>query len=179
LTLETITAGRHTLTLQGSGGSIKRTVRIELGKTTTLDAAVFSGFAVISAPIVLEVAENGQRLGTSEDQIILGPGHHVLHLQNTDLDYSSTQGVDIEPGETAHVNVDPRGRANINAVPWADVFIDGENAGQTPLANVPIRLGVREIVFKNPQFPDRKVVTTIKAGTPATITADLTKDKLQ
>ena len=179
LTLDTITAGRHTLTLQGSGGSIKRTVRVELGKTTTVDVPVFSGFAVISAPIVLEVAENGQRIGSSEDQIILGPGHHVLHLQNSELDYSGTQAVDIEPGEATRVNVDPRGRANINAAPWADVYIDGENAGQTPLANVSIRLGVREIVFKNPQFPDRKVVTTIKAGTPATITVDFTKDKLQ
>jgi hypothetical protein len=37
---------------------------------------------------------------------------------------------------------------------------------------------VREIVFKNPQFPDRKVMTTIKGGAGATtITIDFTKDK--
>ena len=51
--------------------------------------------------------------------------------------------------------------------------MDGEKQGDTPLANVSIRLGVREIVFKNPQFPDRKVVTTIKFGEPATITVGL------
>ena len=38
-------------------------------------------------------------------------------------------------------------------------------------------IGVREIVFKNPQFPDRKVVTTIKAKTPETIAVDFNKDK--
>jgi hypothetical protein len=87
------------------------------------------------------------------------------------------QTIDIEPGEITRLNVDPRGSANINAVPWAEVFIDGEKAGDTPLANVPIRLGVREIVFRNPQFPERKVVMTIKGGKPVTITEDFNKEK--
>jgi membrane protein involved in colicin uptake len=179
MTIDAITPGRHVVTLQGEGGAIKRTVRIEPGKTVSLDVPVFSGFAVISAPIVLDVAENGRALGTSDSQIMLGAGHHELHLENKDLDYTGTQAVDIEPGETAHVAVDPRGRANVNAIPWAEVYVDGQSIGQTPLANVAIRLGVRELVFKNPQFPDRKVVTTLKSGEPATITVDFTKDKLQ
>jgi hypothetical protein len=179
LTLEAITPGRHWLTVQASGGSIKRAIRIEPGKTLTVDVPVYSGFASISAPFIVDVAENGRTLGTSADQIILSAGHHQLNLSNADLNYSATQGVDVEPGEAARVKIDPRGRANINAVPWAEVYIDGEKAGETPLANVPIRLGVREILFKNPQFPDRKVVTTIKAGEPATLTVDFAKDKLE
>jgi hypothetical protein len=179
VTVDAITAGRHVITLQSSGGTVKRTVRIEPGKTVTLDVPVFSGFAVLSAPIVLEVAEGGKALGTSDQQIMLGPGHHDLHLENKELNYSGTLGVDIEPGETARVAVDPRGRANINAVPWAEVFVDGDKLGETPLGNAAILLGVREIVFKNPQFPDRKIVTTIKSGEPATITVDFTKDKLE
>ena len=75
------------------------------------------------------------------------------------------------------VPLDPRGKANINAAPWASVYVDGEKVGDTPLANVPIRLGLREIVFKNPQFPDRKIVATIKAGTTSTFTVDFAKDK--
>ncbi|HEY2432931.1 MAG TPA: PEGA domain-containing protein [Vicinamibacterales bacterium] len=180
MTIDEISAGRHVVTLQGSGGAIKRTVRIEPGKTTTLDVPVFSGFALIVAPFVVEVAEGGRSLGTSEEQIMLGPGHHDLHLENKDLNYSGTHGVDVEPGETTRITVDPKGRANINAIPWAEVYIDGESAGQTPLANVPIRLGVREIVFKNPQFPERKVVVTIKSGdAPTTTVVDFTKDKVQ
>jgi hypothetical protein len=175
--VDTLPPGRHVLTLQGAGGSIKRTIRVEAGKTLTLDFPVFSGFVAISAPFIIEVAENGKTIGTSDGPIILGPGHHQLHLQNKDLNYSATQSVDIEPGETSQVPLDPRGSANINAAPWAEVFIDGDRAGDTPLANVSIRLGVREIVFKNPQFPERKVVTTIKAGAPATIAVDFTKDK--
>jgi hypothetical protein len=177
LTLDTLAPGRHVLTLQAPGGSIKRTIKVEAGKTVNVDVPVFSGFAVISVPFVVQIAENGRSLGTSEDQIILGPGRHDLHLENSELGYRATQAVDIEPGEVARVAVDPRGSANINAVPWAEVYIDGEKAGETPLANVPVRLGVREIVFKNPQFPERRIVTTIKAGSPATISVDFAKDK--
>ena len=165
------------LTLQGTGGTLGGTIRVEHGQTLAVDVPVFSGFVELSVPFVVEVAENGKVLGTSENQIILGPGRHSLHLQNKDLNYSATQTVDVEPGEAARVPLDPRGSANINAAPWAEVFIDGQKAGDTPLANVPIRLGVREIVFKNPQFPERKIVTTIKAGTPATISVDFNKDK--
>ena len=64
------------------------------------------------------------------------------------------------------LTLDPRGTININAVPWAEVYIDGEKAGETPLANVPIRLGVREIVFRNPKFPDRKQTVTVTTSQP-------------
>jgi len=86
-----------------------------------------------------------------------------------------TQPIDIQAGETTHVNVDPRGTANINAAPWAEVFVDGEKVGETPLANIAIRLGVREIVFRNPQFPDRKVVVTVTTTATANVSVDFNK----
>ena len=67
--------------------------------------------------------------------------------------------MDIDPGEVKHLELDPRGTVNINAQPWAEVWIDGKKMGETPLANLSIPLGVREIVFKHPQFGERKVVT--------------------
>ena len=67
---------------------MKRTIKVEAGKTLTLDVPLFSGFAAISAPFVIEVSENGKALGTSEDQIILWPGHHDLRLANKDLGYT-------------------------------------------------------------------------------------------
>ena len=136
---------------------------------------LFSGFAAISAPFVIEVSENGKALGSSDDQILLTPGSHTLRLANKDLGYAATETVDIQPGEVTRVTLDPRGRANINAAPWAEVWIDGEKAGETPLANVAIRLGVREIVFKNPQYGERKVTITITASAPATVSVDFIK----
>jgi hypothetical protein len=176
LTLDTVSLGRHVIAITAANGaSAKRTVRIEPGKTVAIDLPLFSGFAAISAPFVIDVAENGKTLGTSSDQILLMPGRHVLRLSNKELGYVASETVEIQPGEVTRLSIDPRGRANINAAPWAEVWIDGEKAGDTPLANVAIRLGVREIVFKNPQFGERKVTTTITANAPATISIDFNK----
>jgi hypothetical protein len=141
----------------------------------TLDVPLYSGFAAISVPFVVSVSESGKVIGTSENPILLSPGRHTLRLVNKALDYSESHTIEVQSGETTRLDLDPRGRANINAAPWAEVFIDGEPAGQTPLANVSIRLGIREIVFKNPQFPERKQSVTITAGPPATISVDFLK----
>ena len=176
LTLDTMTPGRHVVVVTApSGASARRTVRVESGKTVAIDLPLFSGFAAISAPFEIQVAENGKSLGTSSEQILLSPGRHELRVSNKDLSYVATETVEIQAGEVTRVTLDPRGRANINAAPWAEVFIDGEKAGETPLANVAIRLGTREIVFRNPQFGERKVTATITAGVHATISIDFAK----
>jgi len=175
VTLQELAPGRHTVTLLATGGAVKRTVRVEAGKSIALDIPIFSGFAAISAPIVFDVAENGRALGTSENPVMLTPGHHELTLTNRDLHYSAKQPVEIEPGETRRVEVDPRGTVNINAQPWAEVWIDGKKVGETPLANLSIPLGSREIVFKHPQFGERKVTTTVVSGTPAAVSVDFSK----
>ena len=175
VTLKDLAPGRHTITLMADAGAVRRTVRVEAGGTATLDVPIFSGFVEISAPIVLQVSEGGRSLGTSENQIMLAPGHHELRLANADLNYVVTKAVEVEPGEGARLQIDAKGVANINAQPWAEVWIDGAKAGETPLANLPITLGVREIVFRNPQFAERKVVVTVVSGTAATVTVDFTK----
>ena len=175
LTLDGVAPGRHVVTMIGDSGAVKRTVRIEKGKSETLNVAIYSGFAAISAPFIVSVSENGRALGTSENQLMLPPGHHTLKLSNDDLAYSATQSVEIQPGEATRIQLDPKGVANINAQPWAEVYIDGQKVGDTPLANLPISLGVREIVFKNAQLGERKVIATITAGTPAIISVDFNK----
>ena len=94
LTLETVSPGRHVVTFVGTGGSLKRTIKVEGGRSLALDVPLFSGFAAISAPFVIDVSEGGKALGTSDDQIILWPGHHELHLANKALGYSATRPPD-------------------------------------------------------------------------------------
>jgi hypothetical protein len=175
LTLDGVAPGRHVVTMIGDSGAVKRTIRVETGKSATLNVAIFSGFAAISAPFIVSVSENGRAVGTSENQLMLPPGHHTLKLSNQDLGYSTTESVDIQPGEATRIQLDPKGVANINAQPWAEVYIDGQKVGDTPLANLSISLGVREIVFKNAQLGERKVIATITAGTPAIISVDFNK----
>jgi hypothetical protein len=168
--------GRRMLTFLTSGGEVIRSVRIVAGKTETLDLPVFSGWVSVLAPIVLSVAADGKNIGsTEESRLILPPGKHQLTLSNKELGYSSTLDVEIEPGEVKDVSVDPRGPVNINAAPWAEVWLDGQKLGDTPLAGTPVPLGIREFVFKNPQYGERKVSATIKATNNQPVSVDFTK----
>jgi hypothetical protein len=177
LTLEGVKPGRRVLTLVSDhGGSVKRTVRVEAGKSITVDVPIFAGFVAIASPIVLQVAENGRLLGTTEQgRVMLAPGRHVITVSNRDLEYTSVHVVEIEPGEDRRLTIEPRAAVSLNALPWAEVWIDGARAGETPLANLQVPLGTREIVFKHPQYGERRMTTTIKATSPASISVDLTR----
>jgi hypothetical protein len=106
---------------------------------------------------------------------MLSPGRHQLTFSNRELGYTSSQAVDIEPGEERSVNLQPTGELNLNALPWAEVWIDGHKTGDTPIANLQVPLGTHEIIFKHPQFGDRRLTATVRAAAPAAATIDFTK----
>lgn len=171
-----VPAGRHTLTLASASGSVRRTVRVEAGKTVTLDVPIFSGWVDVAAPIIFEVFEDGKSIGTTEqNRLLLKPGRHELTFTNRDLDYTSTHVVEVEPGEAKTLTIDPRGSVNLNATPWAEVWVNGKKVGETPLANLQLPLGTHEIVFKHPQFGERRMTTTIRANAPVALSIDMSK----
>jgi hypothetical protein len=176
LTIDNVPVGRHTLTFVSASGSVRRTVRVEAGRASKLDVPIFSGWVGIYAPFVVQVAEAGRVIGTTEDpRLMLSPGRHVLTLTNSELGYSSVQTVEIEPGEVRSLTLDPRGSVNLNASPWAEVWIDGKKVGDTPIANQPMPLGIREVIFRHPQFGERRVAVTVTANAPAAVSVDMTK----
>ncbi len=168
--------GRRMLTFLTAGGEVIRSVRVAAGKTETLDIPVFSGWIAAFAPIVLAVSADGKSIGsTEESRLMLPPGKHQITFSNKELGYTSTQEVDIEPGDVKTINVQPRGAVNLNAIPWAEVWLDGQKLGDTPLAGISVPLGLREFVFKNPQFAEKKVSATIKASANAPVVVDFSK----
>lgn len=176
LTIESVAPGRHIVTFMTAAGAVKKTVRIEAGKTVSLDLPVYSGWVAVFAPVLLDIAENGRTIGTTEQgRLMLPPGRHQLTFSSREYGYSSTQTVEIEPGEERSVNVQPTGVLNLNALPWAEVWIDGRKAGDTPIAHLNIPVGTHEVTFKHPQFGDRKVTATVTASTPATASVDFAK----
>jgi hypothetical protein len=176
LTIEAVAPGRHTITFVTAAGAVKKTVRIEAGKTASLDVPVYSGWVAVFAPVLLDIAENGRSIGTTEQgRLMLPPGRHQLTFSNREYGYTSTQTVEIEPGEERSVNVQPTGELNLNALPWAEVWIDGRKTGDTPIAHLSVPVGTHEVTFKHPQFGDRKITATVHASTPATASVDFTK----
>jgi hypothetical protein len=167
--------GRRMLTFQTAGGEVLRSVKVVAGKTVTLDIPVFSGWLAVFAPIVLDIAENGSSIGTTEQsRLMLPPGKHTLTLSNKELGYSTVQDVDIEAGAVKSVNLEPKGTASLNAAPWAEVWLDGQKLGDTPLTSS-VTLGLHEFVFKHPQKGERRVSATIKAGAPSPVSVDFSK----
>jgi hypothetical protein len=175
LVLDAVSPGRHTVVVSTDTASVRRTVRIDAGKTVSLDLSVFAGWVAVFSPIPLHISSEGRALGTTDSgKILLPPGRHMLTLTNTEYGYSSKQSVEIVAGEERAVNVTPKGTVNVNAQPWAEVWVDGQRVGETPIANLEVLLGTREFVFKHPQFGERKTVATV-TGRPSAISVDFTR----
>jgi hypothetical protein len=60
-------------------------------------------------------------------------------------------------------------------VPWAEVWIDGERVGDTPIGNLQAKIGTREIVFKHPELGERRTTATVTLKEPVRISMDLRK----
>ena len=121
------------------------------------------GRVAIVAPIELQAFEGGALVGSTAGPLSLAAGQHTLELVNDELGYRSTQVVAVRAGRSTSVTIAvPSGRININAVPWAEVWIDGVAAGETPLANLSLSIGRHDILFRHPQLGERRETAVVK-----------------
>jgi hypothetical protein len=136
-----------------------------------------SGGLRLTTPIELQVLEGERVLGSSVDgPIVASAGVHQLDFINTAIAFRSRQTVTIKAGEIIPMKVEPPdGRVSINAQPWAQVWIDGNLIGETPLANLTVSAGEHEIIFRHPQLGERRETTIVKSGVQTRISATLTK----
>ena len=67
----------------------------------------------------------------------------------------------------------PRGVVNLNASPWAEVFLDGQRVGETPIGNLAVPIGPHEIVFRHPQFGERRHAVSVTAGVPVRVSVEM------
>jgi hypothetical protein len=63
----------------------------------------------------------------------------------------------------------------VNATPWAQVWIDGQSIGDTPIANLPTTIGSHEMIFRHPQLGERRITAVITLKEPARVAVDMTK----
>jgi hypothetical protein len=134
-------------------------------------AAPRSGGFRVSSPIELHVLEGERLLGSSQDgPIIARAGRREFDFVNSVIGYRVRREVDVKPGQVTAVTISiPNGRLNINATPWASVWIDGTSYGETPLGNLSIAPGEHEIVFRHPQFGERRERTLVRPDTAARV----------
>jgi len=184
ITISNLNGGDHAVTVRsGSDERINRTVTVKEGGTASLiitmpgAGAFASGWLAVSSAVPLQVMEEGELLGTTETpRILLPTGAHQLELVNTGLNYRVTRTVTIAGGQTAAFTIiPPRGTLSVNATPWAEVWIDGQRAGETPIGNYSIPIGTHELLFRHPELGEQRKTVTIGAQGPVRVGVDMKK----
>jgi hypothetical protein len=184
LTVADLLPGDHEVILETPEASARHVVSVQAGGTASLLAPVgaavpagapVSGWLTIRAPFSLEVREGGRVIGTTDaDRIMVAAGRHELQLVNESLGYSATRIVNVPAGKVASVAADlPNGTVSLNASPWAEVWIDGQRVGETPIGNLSVSIGSHEVVFKHPQFGEKRHAISVTLGGPVRLSVDM------
>jgi hypothetical protein len=185
VTIADLSPGEHAVLLESDRGSVKQIVAIEAGITASLmvplagatDGALVSGWIAVTAPADVQVFENKRLLGTSQsDRLMVSAGRHDIDIVNETLGYRTSRTIQVSPGKVTPIKVDfPKGTIALNAVPWAEVWVDGEKVGDTPIGNLSLTIGPHEIVFRHPELGEQRHAATVSLNTPARLSVDLRK----
>jgi serine/threonine-protein kinase len=183
VTLEELAVGEHTIAVASATGSAEKKVTVAAGHTASV---VFSlpkvsgplgGWLSVSAPFDIQVLEGSDVIGAGgASKIMLAAGRHDLVLANRTLEYQEVRRLEITPGQTTLVRIDaPMVPMNVNARPWAEVTLDGESLGQTPISNATVSVGTHQLAFRHPQLGERRQTVVVTAKGPNRVAVDLTK----
>ena len=184
LTIDALEPGQHAVAVSNDLGAVTQTVTINAGSTASLvvplsapRGAPVSGWIAVAAPAELQVYEDNRLLGsTRSDRIMVSVGRHELTVVNDALGFRANRVVNVQPGQVSAVRLDwPKGTMALNASPWAEVFVDGERVGETPIGTLSVPIGNHDVLFRHPELGERLVRTTVTLDAPARLSVDLRK----
>jgi hypothetical protein len=176
--------GPHKIVVSDGKTSMNKTVTVPGGGSAAWTASLapagsIAGYLSINSPVDLQIREGGSVLGaTSMDKLMMPAGHHDLEVGSTQLEFKTTLSVDITAGRVTNATITvPKVSVSINALPWANVYVDGQQlAGTTPFASVEMTLGTHEVIWRHPQLGERRQTVVVTASkTPLRLTIDLNK----
>jgi hypothetical protein len=123
----------------------------------------------------MQIFENGRLVGSSRsDRIMMSVGDHNLVIANEALGYRVTRTVQVAPGRVTPMRVDiPKGTLALNAAPWAEVWVNGERAGDTPMGNISLPIGNHDVVFRHPELGEQRHTVTVTLNGPARLSVDM------
>jgi hypothetical protein len=181
LSIDDLTPGTHRVDLENESRSLSEEVTIEAGTTGSLvvplAALPSSGWVSLTTPVDTQLYENGRLIGTSRiDRIMMPAGRHDIEIVNEPLQYRVTRTVQIAPGKVSPIKLEwPKGTLSLNALPWAEVWVDGERVGETPIGNVELPIGPHEIVFRHPELGERTYAVSVKVMSAIRLSVDMSK----
>jgi hypothetical protein len=184
LVVSDLSAGEHAVLLENDLGSVKEAVIIESGVTASLvvplaaaPAVPASGWLSISAPFDVQIFEGGRLVGTNlTERIALSPGRHDVEIVNPAVGYRVERTLQVAPGRISSIALEmPMGTMALNALPWAEVWIDGEKIGETPIGNLPISVGSHSVVFRHPDLGEQHHTAVVTLQATTRVSVDLRK----
>jgi hypothetical protein len=188
ISLDDMQPGNHQIAVRTTSGIVRRTAPVQPREIASLlivassappaeAGTVSAGWVTVSSPVILEMREAGKLIGNTEtSRLLLPTGQHDIDFENKTLGFSTRRSVRVTAGKTTATNIDlPNGLVSVNALPWAEVWIDGERIGETPIGNLSRQIGSHEVLFRHPQLGERRETVIIAAGKPARIGVDLRK----
>ena len=187
LSLEGIALGEHAISVRTDRGLVHRTVQVQPNEVLALvlsagpaaaeAGSVSAGWLSLTSTAPLQLREGGKIIGTTEsDRVMLPVGEHTIEITNAALGFRAERKVRVVAGKTTASRIDlPNGSLSINAQPWAEVWVDGERIGETPIGNLTRAIGTHEVVFRHPDLGERRESVVISLERPARIGVDLRK----
>ena len=176
LKLDGLAVGTHGVTLESPNGTVRRSVTIAAGETAQVTELIFTGSLKVFSPFEVQMSERNQPIQLDDrGQVMLPPGSHELRFQNRDLGYDEIRRVEIKPAATAALSlVPPPTTISVTATERAEVWVDGKRVGETPLTDVSVSLGTREIIVKTAAGGQRRFVVTATVK-PVQLDVDFSK----
>jgi eukaryotic-like serine/threonine-protein kinase len=182
LVLTDIAPGEHAVIISNGDASVTRKVTVAASASASVMASLApagatAGWIAIESPIPVEVREEGKVIGAAgAEKILLTAGAHHFELVSPEFGFQTSMNAQVQAGRTTALRVTvPNGSLSINAVPWADVTVDGRGVGTTPIGALSVSVGPHEVVWKHPQFGERRQTIKVTAGGPTRAGMDLSK----
>jgi hypothetical protein len=189
-----VAPGEHRIEISSDGTPVKDVVTVQRDATTSViiplpaapraeiaaaapraETAAAAGWISITSPIDVQVFEGDQLIGTRETRRLMLPaGTHQLDIVNGDVGYASRRVVTVTAARltTLKVELSP-GTLAINALPWAEVSLDGQSLGPTPIGNVKTSVGTHEVVFRHPKLGEQRRTVVVPLSGIARISIDM------
>ena len=184
LLIEGLTPGTHVVGLQNTLSSVTEQVTVQAGATASLVVPLsapqgipVSGWVSVNSPVEMQLFEDGRLVGTSRsDRIMMSVGDHNLQLVNETLGYRVSRTLQVAPGRVTPIRLDPpKGTLALNASPWAEVWVDGDRVGDTPMGNISLQIGSHDVLFRHPELGEQRHTVTVTMNGPARLSVDMRK----
>jgi hypothetical protein len=157
--------------------------RVEVVQGTTASVHIVApqstgtvaGWLAVTVTTPLQIFEQDKLVGTTNiGRLLLPPGQHVLDFVSDELGFRAQRTITVKSGAATELTLDlPAVTLSVNAQPWAEVSVDGERVGETPIGTLSRPIGRHEIVLRHPELGERRRTVTLTTNGPNRISVDM------